>query len=200
MVDKSTEIAEVSEDVYMHEYAAEFYEWVGGVLIKMTPVSARHDGLTRFLDRLIGGYLDLTNLGQIRSAPFVMRVGKSRREPDLQVILNDNPGELTDTYMDGPADICIEIVSPSNEAVDYGDKFREYEQAGVREYWIFDPMRQETRFHRLNSKGTYTQVIPEDGKYTTPLLPDFVLDVSLLWQDDLPDLFTVAQMVKDMLN
>jgi len=200
MVDKSTEAVEVSEDIYMREYAAEFHEWVGGALIKMTPVSARHDGIGGMMREFCRAYFALRPIGQVRSAPFVMRIGKSRREPDLQIILNDNPGKLTDTYMDGPADICIEIVSPSNEAVDYGDKFREYEQAGVHEYWILDPMRQETRFHCLNSKGTYTQVIPEDGKYTTPLLPDFVLDVSLLWRDELPDLFTVAQMVKDMLD
>jgi hypothetical protein len=36
------------------------------------------------------------------------------REPDLQIILKSNPHEHSPTLMRGPADICIEIVSPES--------------------------------------------------------------------------------------
>lgn len=191
---------DVSDTDYMDEYATTFHEWVEGVVIKMSPVSTKHDGLTRFLDRLLSAYLETTNTGQLRAAPFVMRLEKSRREPDLQVILEDNPGQLTDTYMDGPADICLEIVSPSNAGTDYGDKFLEYEQAGVREYWIIDPMRIVCRFNRLSEAGHYEQIMLNSDVYTTPLLPGFELRPSILWEEELPNLFEVAQMVQDMLK
>lgn len=68
-----------------------------------------------------------------------MRVGDTVREPDVQVILDNYPGEFTEIGMIGPADICIEIVSPESVTRDRGEKFSEYEQAGVTEYWIIDP-------------------------------------------------------------
>lgn len=64
----------------------------------------------------------------------------------------------------GPADICIEVVSEERIARDHGEKFAEYEKAGVREYWIVDPLRDTCRFNRLNEAGVYIPVGPgQDG-------------------------------------
>lgn len=191
---------DVSVEDYMRDYAESHHEWVEEVVIKMSPVSSTHDDLTGILRELFRAYFALKPIGRVKAAPFVMRLEKSRREPDLQVILNDNPNELTETYMDGPADICIEVISPSNAATNYGDKFLEYEQAGVREYWIIDPTRAVARFYRLNDKNVYEQVIVADDAYTTPLLPGFTLASSIFWQDELPTLLTIVQMVQDMLK
>lgn len=190
----------ISDEMFMEQYAENFCEWVEGVVYKMSPVSAKHDDLTGFLRELIRGYLALRPIGTIRSAPFVMKLGKSRREPDLQIILKDGKAKLEETYTDGAADICIEIVSPSNEGVDYGEKLREYEAGGVREYWIIDPHRKECRFQRLNSEGVYKLIIPEEEVYMTPLLPDFRLDTQVFWRVEMPNLFEVAEMLKAMLD
>jgi Uma2 family endonuclease len=88
------------------------------------------------------------------------------------VILTSNPGQLTETAMIGPADICFEVVSPESAMRDYGNKFVEYEKAGVREYWIIDPIRQRCDFNRLDNTGVYAFAQPDDtGHYRTPLLP-----------------------------
>lgn len=191
----------IDADVYMRDYAQDFYEWVNGVMLKMSPVSLRHNKIVDFLRDLLRAYFIRRQIGQVASAPFVMRLDAvgSRREPDLQVILNSNTGTLTDTYMDGPADICIEVVSPSNEGTDYGDKLREYEQGGVQEYWLIDPMRKQCRFHRLSDEGAYQLVTVEDA-YTTPLLPDFKLATDVLWQESLPDMGQVMRMIDAMLD
>lgn len=193
---------DVDVDIYMRDYAADFYEWVNGVLIKMSPVSGKHDGITNYLRNILDAYFSLRKLGTTRAAPFVMRMDKvnSRREPDLQVILNTNSGTLNDTHMDGASDICIEVVSPSNEGTDYGDKLREYELGGVTEYWLIDPRRQEVRFHHLTDTGLYKSILPIDGIYNTPLLPDFQLTIETLWQDKLPDFYAIADVVKTMVN
>lgn len=190
----------ISEEDYMRDYAHDYCEWVKGDVIKMPPILLRHNHLTDYLRELLKTYFAIKSIGKVISAPFVMRTEVSRREPDLQVILNDNLGTLTDTYMDGAADICIEVVSPSNAATDYGDKFTEYEAGGVKEYWIIDSMREECRFHRLNEDKLYKQILPVDNVYTTPLLPQFKLHVPTLWQDELPNIFSVAEMVKAMLG
>ncbi|MEO0563414.1 MAG: Uma2 family endonuclease, partial [Chloroflexota bacterium] len=43
-------------------------------------------------------------------------------------------------YWHGAPDLVIEVLSPSTAARDRGVKFDHYETAGVREYWLIDPM------------------------------------------------------------
>ena len=191
---------DVDEETYMRDYAESFYEWVEGVVIEMSPVSSKHDDLTRYLDRLLSAYLESTGKGILKAAPFVMKL-ETRREPDLQIILNENRAKLTETFTNGAADIAIEIVSPGSVTTDYGEKFKEYEAGGVREYWIIDPTRKTTTFYRLNGNGTYHAVaLSADFHYTTTLLPKFKLYTPTLWQDELPDIITVVQSIQDMLK
>jgi Uma2 family endonuclease len=190
----------VSEKEYLAQYAEHFCEWVRGVVIQMTAVSLEHDRLADYLRDVLKTYLTFNPIGRIVGAPFVMRFEESFREPDLQVILNDNPGRLTATAMIGPADLCIEVVSEESSARDYGDKFAEYEKAGVREYWIIDPLRGEARFHRLQDSKRYALIQPDDGgHYGTPLLPRLALHVPSLWQDPLPNIVETVEAVRKML-
>jgi Uma2 family endonuclease len=190
---------DVSQEAYMQTYAESFHEWVGGVVYKMSPVSRTHSKLTAYFSRLFEVYFEHRPIGELELAPFVMKMEKSSREPDLQLILNDSHAKLEETYTDGAADICIEVVSPSNEATDYGVKLREYEEGGVKEYWIIDPMRQECIFYRLNDAKIYKTIQSQDGVYHSPLLPDFQLDTSILWAKTLPKYSQVSKMVKQML-
>ena len=193
----------VSEEEYLEKYAAHFCEWVDGDVIKMSPVRERHDMITRFLAILFEVYFELKPMGRIRQAPFVMSnpiTGRSR-EPDLQVILNTNPGDLTETRMIGAADICIEVVSPESVERDHGDKFAEYEKGGVPEYWIMDPLRDECRFYRLDDGGRYLrQTEDSEGSYRTLTLPGLVLHVPTLWGDALPGPIAIGEAVQKMLR
>lgn len=192
----------MSAEFYMERYAANFYEWVNGELIDLSPVARIHNKITRYCVHLLEAYFHFNPIGTYEDAPFVMRVDEtdSRREPDLQVILNDNPGMLTDSAMIGAADICIEVVSEESVERDYKVKLTEYEKAGVREYWLFDPLRQTTRFLRLNDQKVYEEVqLDENGNYQTPLLPGLILHVPTLWQDPLPTNVEVVDAVRAML-
>lgn len=77
---------------------------------------------------------------------------------------------------------------------------REYELGGVREYWLIDPRRQEVRFHRLSDTGLYKSILPVDGIYSTPLLPDFQLEIAILWREELPNFYAIAEAVKAMVE
>lgn len=46
-------------------------------------------------------------------------------------------------------------VGDDRPARDYGDKFAEYEAASVREYWLFDPAREDAAIWALNAQGCY---------------------------------------------
>lgn len=194
---------DVSFEDYMEHYAADFHEWVRGTVIKMSPVHELHDIIGRYITRLLEAYLELKAIGLIRIAPFVMKIPERdvSREPDLQVILDDNPGELTPTAMIGPADLCVEVVSPESVERDYTEKFEEYERGGVREYWIINPLRETAFFYRLDETGNYLRYPQdEDGNYHTPTLPDLVLHVPTLWQKELPGPIAVGKAVQAMLE
>ncbi len=192
----------ITYDDYMAHYAEQFHEWVKGSIIRMSPVSGQHDDLTAYLRLLFDAYFSLNPVGRTRSAPFVMRIPDHdiAREPDVQVILHTNPGDLTDTAMIGAADICIEVVSPESATRDFGDKFIEYEKVGVRDYWVIDPLRHEAHFHRLQDSGLYARVQPDDaGHFHTPLLPRLTLHVPTLWTDPLPNAIETVAAVQTML-
>lgn len=188
----------VSEAEYMQHYAETHHEWVKGVVIKMAAVKIVHDRLVTYLRDLTRAYLSAAALpGQVLSDPFVMRLPDANRQPDLQVVLGENQRNIQDTYMDGPADICVEVVSPNSVRIDYGEKLEEYESGGVREYWIIDPQRRRCLFHRLGADDLYSDVHSPD-QYTSPLLPRLALDVPTLWRDPLPDFGQVWAAVQAM--
>jgi Uma2 family endonuclease len=126
---------------------------------------------------------------------------RRRREPDLLVVLKTNPHELKATYMDGPADLCIEIVSEDSIGRDHGEKFEEYEKGGVNEYWIVDPLRRESRFYRLNEEKRYIRQSEDaQGVYHTATLPGLAVHTTTLWQEDLPGPAATSAAVKQMLE
>lgn len=95
----------------------------------------------------------------------VMRLAELRRgrEPDLLFIAKEHLDRLTEAYLDGPADLVVGIVSPESGPRDRGEKYYEYEAAGVREYWLIDPDRQQAEFYRLNKQKRY-ELIPLDAQ------------------------------------
>jgi Uma2 family endonuclease len=192
----------ISAEEYMEKYAGQRCEWVNGVVIKMSPGNLPHNKLIVYIFNLLNMFLKHKPIGNVAIMPYVMWLSQSeRREPDVLVVLNTNPHEFTDTEMKGPADICIEVVSPESVERDRGEKFHQYEKAGVREYWILDPLRSEPLFYRLNEEGVYVPQSPDaNGDYHTPLLPGFVLHVPTLWQDELPDALETGRAVEAMLN
>jgi Uma2 family endonuclease len=98
------------------------------------------------------------------------------------------------TYVDGAADLVIEIISPESRARDRGDKFYEYEAGGVKEYWLIDSERQQAEFYGLNKKGIF-EFLPTDadGKFRSRVIKNLELKVEWLWQESLPPALDVLK-------
>ena len=62
-------------------------------------------------------------------------------EPDISVICD--PNKLDERGCKGAPDWIIEIVSPASRRMDYYTKLFRYRTAGVREYWIVDPSKNQ---------------------------------------------------------
>jgi Uma2 family endonuclease len=188
----------VSETDYFATYEGHF-EWADGKVIKMPPITLSHSNIQEYLSDVLKAYFIFRPIGTIQKDPFVMRLKDiSNRQPDIQVILNPKLDKLQETYMDGAADICIEIVSVGTVSVDRGVKFEEYQKGGVTEYWIIDPQRKEALFYQLEDK-VYKPQTTRDDVYTTAQLTGLQLHVPTLWEDDLPDMRAILQSIEKML-
>lgn len=188
---------------FLRDYSGQHVEWVQGYVIKMSPIDERHDALTRFLDNLFQAYLELTSGGRVLQDPMVMRLGPDlpARQPDLQVLLPENLGRVGQNAVNGPADLVVEVASPESEHRDAIEKLAEYERAGVREYWLLSPRHERASFWVLSSEGIYeVKETDNDGHYTSEVLSNLTLDVSLFWRKPLPGLIETLRLVEAMLN
>jgi Uma2 family endonuclease len=189
----------VSFEDYLEHHAEHRREWLEGAVVKIMAIIEQHDILSSYLRMMLEAYCALNPIAVVRGEPYVMKLPGSAREPDLMVVMKDNPHPRRKLYMDGPADIVIEILSPGSERTDLGDKFVEYEKGGVGEYWLFDHLRRRTSFYRCNEEGLFIlHTEDENGNYSTPLLPKFKLHISTLWQEPLPNFFMIGQMIRAM--
>lgn len=78
---------------------------------------------------------------KVYPAPFAVKLWEEKRtivEPDISVICDRN--KLTERGCTGAPDWIIEIISPGNSSHDYIRKLNLYADAGVREYWIVNPI------------------------------------------------------------
>jgi Uma2 family endonuclease len=174
-------------------------EWVDGEIIMMSPASDHHQDLSGFLITVMRFYTEAQQLGWIRSAPFIMRtsVHPSGREPDILFVAKERMQLVQPTFLDGPADLIIEIVSPESIGRDRGEKFVEYEAAGVAEYWLIDPLRQQAEFYQLNDQGLYrAAALDADGIYHSHVLTGFWLRADWLWKKPLPPVLSVLKELK----
>jgi Uma2 family endonuclease len=164
-------------------------EWVDGEVVLVSPVRLDHQFILQFLYELIVLFTRKHDLGRVLLGPARMRLSSrpSGREPDLMFISTPHLDRLTPTFVDGPADLVVEIVSPESEARDRATKFVEYEEAGIPEYWLIDPLRRETQFFLLGEDGRYhlARTNAEDV-YQSQVLEGFRLRPDWLWRDPLP--------------
>ncbi len=194
---------DVSFENFLTQFDGQSVEWINGVVIRMSPVSVEHTAIVRFLISLFDYFLAVTELGEVFFEPMAMRPlpNLPARSPDIQVVLHENMGIVRPNLVDGPADLVIEVVSPESHRRDRFEKFAEYEQGGVREYWILDPVRRETLFYNRNDQGMFEPREPDEQHiYNSTVLSSLRLDVTIFWRNPLPRGPEIAHLVTEMLK
>ena len=98
--------------------------------------------------------------------------------PDLVVILEGSSTVVADRMVEGPPDIVVEILS-SDRRRGLVRKRQVYAEAGVPEYWIFDPREDTATLLELRD-GEYVEraVLTAEDTLTTPLLPGLAIPLA----------------------
>ena len=172
-------------------------EYIDGEVIVHSPASYKHGRIGMFLGSIIQFYIDQHQLGTVLGDNFQVRLRAGlRRVPDLMYISKENKNRIRNNEFDGAPDLVIEIVSPDSIERDWRDKYFDYQEAGVREYWIIDQANKRMVIYSLNNKGKYETLKPDQGILKSKVLPGFRLNPEWLWQEPLPNVLTIAKELK----
>lgn len=125
-------------------------ELINGIFYDIAMPDRIHQQLVAELSFTVQNHLlKIHSPSEVYLAPFAVNIDANDKdwvEPDISVICN--PDKLTDRGCSGAPDLIFEIVSPSSRRMDYNIKNGIYAQAGVREYWIVDPVKERvTTYH-----------------------------------------------------
>jgi Uma2 family endonuclease len=160
-------------------------EWVDGEVVLMSPISDEHQAVLNYLTTLLLFHTLETRAGRVLTEPFQMKSGSNLpgRSPDILFVSAERQHLIQRHFLNGPADLVVEVISPESRARDRGEKYYEYEQAGVREYWIIDPERKQVEFYVLSEKGIYQPAfVGQEGEYHSVAIEGFWLRVEWLWE------------------
>lgn len=134
-------------------------ELIDGQMYMMTPPSPYHQELVMELSATIRQYIK-NNKGdcKVYPAPLAVRLhadDKTWVEPDISVICDKR--KITDNACEGAPDWIVEVTSPATQSRDYLKKLWLYQNGGVREYWIVNPVMKNVQVYFFDGEGSSDQ-------------------------------------------
>ena len=158
-------------------------ELIKGRLFRMSPApSTTHQQVSRELSRILFNYFHKKTC-EVFAAPFDVRLPVSRKkgqdttvvQPDLCVVCD--PAKLDEHGCAGAPDLIVEILSPGNNTKEMREKYRVYEESGVREYWLVNPVDKTVFVYVLNEAGIFIGLAPVtiEDSLRASIFPELVI-------------------------
>jgi Uma2 family endonuclease len=163
----------------------EFGELIEGVYCPMTPApSLRHQIISKRLSTALTNYEELHHTGVALYAPVdVIFEPNMVLQPDLLFMSNEHLDRLKENSIEGPPDVIVEILSPSNPRRDTIEKLALYAKYGVPEYWLVPFEFDRVEVLVLNGDHYAKPAIFQQGEtLTSAQLPGFELEVAKLFR------------------
>ena len=163
----------------------ERYELINGEAYLMAAPNTDHQLILMELLKQIAVFMTGKPCRAI-PAPFDVRLFYEEDEsddtvvqPDISVICDKN--KLGKEGCHGAPDFVLEILSPSNTAIEMQQKFRLYREAGVREYWVIDPEHKTVHANILNNGTIFPKTYKNTEKAPVSIFPSLVIDLSTVF-------------------
>lgn len=158
-------------------------ELIHGQIYYMSAPDRIHQEILNFINTEINIFLRSKGGDcKVYSAPFAVKLFKDNDktvvEPDISVICDSS--KLTDRGCTGAPDWIVEIISPSTSSNDYVRKLNLYMDAGVKEYWIVDPMKKWIYVYHLEETRFETTPYTFQDKIKVNIYDDLWIDFSEL--------------------
>jgi Uma2 family endonuclease len=166
----------VEQFAQMHTADTEDYELVEGELIPLSSGTYRHNKIRDLIGHLLWLYFRENGIGEAVCENNCQIAPEEVRRPDLSVFFNERLHQIDPDRIPAPLapDIAIEVVSPSESAVELRRKVRDYLRGGSKEVWVVDRSNGEVLVH--SSVGIL--VLRGADALESPLLPGFRAEVA----------------------
>ncbi|MGH2602933.1 MAG: Uma2 family endonuclease [Dehalococcoidia bacterium] len=154
------------------------YELSRGTLICMSPSSYGPSQIAGAVIVRVGSFIEQNKLGEFGTAEGGFKLTASPdtvRAPDVWFVRAKRvpPGENRERFYDGPPDLAIEILSPSDRFHHVMLKVRDYMEANTPLLWVLDPKSKITAVFRSGSPVRFVDI---DGVLDgEDVLPGFTL-------------------------
>jgi Uma2 family endonuclease len=102
-------------------------------------------------------------------------------QPDIIFISNEHLERIEEDGIHGPPDLVIEILSPSTAYYDLHRKKDSYQEFGVQEYWIVDPMERTMDCFTNTATGFQVFFSGSKGSTCSRILPEFCIELNKLF-------------------
>ncbi|MCB8815017.1 Uma2 family endonuclease [Desulfosporosinus shakirovi] len=160
------------------------FEILEGFLVKEPSPSMHHQRLSRELGRRLMTFFDNYDPeGELFFAPLDVTLTISNVvQPDILFISGARREIMRQERIDGPCDLVVEIMSPTNRRKDRLRKMEIYRKAGIPHYWIVDPEEDTLETYKFKD-ASYTLVFaggPGD-EFTHPDFPGLALDLDRIF-------------------
>lgn len=159
------------------------YQLIDGKLL-MSPVpTTYHQRILRRLSRIVGDYVEQHQLGEILFAPVDVYLSATETyQPDIVFIAQERLTIIAMEKIEGAPDLVVEVLSPTNVDYDLRHKTKVYEQFGVREYWIVDPMEKSVELYaNENQQFKLAERVMADGVLNSKLLAGLAIRLSAIF-------------------
>ena len=154
-------------------------ELVRGELIEMSPTGYEHGRLAAEIAGILRDFVKPRRLGAIAGAEtgfYIERNPATVRAPDVGFIRSDRlPSKKLRSFFEGPPDLAVEILSPSDRASEVIAKVQDWLHAGCKVVWVVDPVTETIPVHE--SKDRIFELTKSDSLSGGEILPGFSLSV-----------------------
>lgn len=158
------------------------YELERGVVVVVDVPGVPHERVKQNVRDVLAAYrlrhADRINLVADGSGSVIrMWAIESERHPDLSIYLSPPPTDDEQPWDEWTPDIVIEVVSRTSRRRDYGTKAVDYLAAGIREYWVIDPLTRSATIHTRRGDTWRKKSLGARGFVRTTMLPEFELSL-----------------------
>ncbi len=173
---------EWSEEEYLSLPTNHLVEFVDGCLEVLPMPTSSHQLILLFLYRALLAFVESQALGTVLVSAIPVRIrGRKYREPDVVFMSAKHAHRIHEQYLETP-DLVMEVVSPGSRNHDRIIKRKEYAQAGISEYWIVEPDREQIVVLKLRQKRYVTYGVFRSGDVArSALLRGFAVAVEDVW-------------------
>jgi len=153
----------------------------GEIAMSPSPEPKHSFVITRF-SQLLFNHIDAEDLGQLFTDVDTIFGEHDVRRPDLLYFAKGRLHLIGEKAMEGPPDLCVEIISPSSRTTDRKNKFKQYAKGKVAHYWIVDPHEKTIEGYKL-SAGKYKLVGSgkDDDLVRLPPFEKLEIPLARLW-------------------